>query len=400
MILGDVRHPEWSEVAGQVAAFVPDAQATGFDASAENAEGYMNQAGADATASVCATPAGVASIMYTSGTTGQPKGIMLSPANLAANTSAILEYLELGSDDCGVTVLPMQFAYGSSVMHTHLAAGARLLIEDSFAYPHAVLERMCSAGVTGFSGVPATYALMLARCDLARYELGRLRYLTQAGGAMPWASIERVRKLIPAANFFVMYGQTEATARITYLPPDRLDDKRGSVGVPVRGVEIAVIRADGGRAGTNETGEVVTRGPNVMLGYLGDVPGRDGPKRDGWLHTGDLGRIDEEGFLYLTGRSVDMIKSGAFRISPGEIEAEIASMPGVADVGVTSIDDELLGQAIKAVVVQAAGAQLNERLVKAHCRRHLAGHKVPKLVEFADSLPYTATGKLKRSKLA
>lgn len=217
---------------------------------------------------------------------------------------------------------------------------------------------------------------------------------------MPWANIGKLRNLLPAAQFFVMYGQTEATARLTYLPPERLDEKQGSVGVPVRGVEIRVFRADQTRASNNETGDVVARGPNVMLGYLGDVALSNATLQDGWLRTGDIGHLDDEGFLYLTGRSVEMIKSGAFRISPGEIEAEIASMPGVAEVGVTSVSDDLLGEAIKAVVVLAPGVSINERTVKAHCREKLGPHKVPKLVEFAHSLPYTASGKLRRSQLA
>jgi long-chain acyl-CoA synthetase len=216
---------------------------------------------------------------------------------------------------------------------------------------------------------------------------------------MPRANISRLRAQLPAARVFVMYGQTEATARLSYVPPERLDAKSGSVGIAIPGVELAVQRPDGVRANPSEIGEIVARGPNVMQGYLDDVEGSRAALRDGWLHTGDLGYFDDEGFLFVTGRAIEMIKVGAFRVSPQEVEEVIAAMPGVAEVGVTAVPDDLLGQAIKAVVVPRPGERLDGRSVKARCRKYLATYKVPKLVEFAAALPYTATGKLQRRHL-
>jgi acyl-CoA synthetase (AMP-forming)/AMP-acid ligase II len=174
----------------------------------------------------------------------------------------------------------------------------------------------------------------------------------------------------------------------------------GSVGVAIPGVELAVLRADGERTNPNEVGEIVARGPNVMQGYLDDAVGTRAALRNGWLYTGDMGHFDDDGFLFIDGRAIEMMKVGAFRVSPLEVEEVIASIPGVEEVGVTAVPDELLGHAIKAVVVLRAGERSDARSVKAHCRRHLATYKVPKFVEFAAKLPYSATGKVQRQRLA
>lgn len=342
----------------------------------------------------------LATIIYTSGTTGRPKGVMLSHGNLAANAAAIVSYLELTRADRGLCVLPFHFSYGASVLHTHLIAGAALSIEDNFAFPRLVLQRMQDECVTGFAGVPSTFALLLGRCDLRDFDLRSLRYMTQAGGAMPRPLIERLLMQAPDIRFFVMYGQTEATARLTYLPPQELDRRAGSVGVALPGVDIKVFDASGREAAPGARGEIRARGPNIMLGYWGDPAASAEALRDGWLHTGDLGRKDADGFLYIDGRASDMIKVGAFRVSPQEVEEVIAALPGVEEVGVAAIADEMLGHAIKAVIVPRAGAQLDIRAVKAHCRQQLASYKVPKVVEFAAALPRTSSGKVQRYKLA
>lgn len=211
-------------------------------------------------------PDALAAILYTSGTTGSPKGVALSHRNLAANTASILDYLQLGPDDSTVSVLPFYYAYGASVLHTHLAVGARVVLEDHLVYPHLVAEALQRERATGFSGVPSTFALLLDRGCLDRCDLSSLRYITQAGGAMAPALARRVRDAFPGARLFVMYGQTEASARLTCLAPERLDDKPGSVGQGIAGVEIRVRREDGRDAAPGEQGEVWARGDNVMTG--------------------------------------------------------------------------------------------------------------------------------------
>jgi acyl-CoA synthetase (AMP-forming)/AMP-acid ligase II len=211
--------------------------------------------------------------------------------------------------------------------------------------------------------------------------------------------IERLRTELPRVQLFIMYGQTEATARLTYLPPAQLSAKFGSVGVAVPGMEIDV-QLDGRSLAPGEVGEICARGSSIMQGYWNDATATHEVLRDGWLRTGDLGHRDADGFLFIDGRSVDMIKVGAFRVSPQEIEEVIAAVPGVEEVAVAAIPDELLGQSVKAVIVKRDGADLDERAVKAHCRQNLAAYKVPKLVEFVSVMPRTSSGKIQRFKLA
>lgn len=338
-------------------------------------------------------------LLYTSGTTGDPKGVLLSHGNLASNTAAIVQYLRLGATDVSVVVLPFFYSYGNSLLHTHVAAGATLVLEPNLVYPHKVVEAMVEHRATGLAGVPSTFGLLLSRVRLADYDLSALRYLTQAGGAMPVQLSRQLRAALPQAQLYQMYGQTEATARISYLPPEYLDDKPASVGVPLPGVAISVRREDGSRAAPMESGEVWVRGPNVMLGYWRNEAATAAVRDGDWLRTGDVGHLDADGYLYLAGRRSDMIKTGAHRVNPRDIEEVISELPGVAEVAVVPAPDGLLGEVIRAVVVLQAGAALDEMRVKAWCRERLAAYKVPKQVEFSDGLPRTASGKIRRQAL-
>lgn len=340
-----------------------------------------------------------ACIFFTSGTTGQPKAVTLSHGNLDSNTRAIVEYLGLTSDDSVVNVLPLHYAYGSSVLHTHLRVGARVILERGLVYPHTVVELLARERATGFSGVPSTFALLLSRVSLADHDLSALRYVTQAGGHMSPADAQRLQSALPATDIIIMYGQTEATARLTWLPPNRLGDKAGSVGIPIPGVSIQIRDEAEEPIPAGAVGNIWVRGPNVMLGYWRDEVASRRVKREDWLNTGDMGRLDNEGFLYVTGRRSDMIKAGAHRIHPQEIEEVIAEMPGVQEAAVTGIDDYFLGQAVKAFVVVAEGARLTEMQVQAHCRHRMADYKTPKAVELVERLPRTASGKICRSAL-
>jgi acyl-CoA synthetase (AMP-forming)/AMP-acid ligase II len=338
-------------------------------------------------------------MIYTSGTTSRPKGVLLSNGNLLANARTIAAYLNITTTDKVLCGLPFHFSYGSSVLNSNLIAGAQLLLEDNFAFPQQTLRRMQEESITGFPGVPSTFALLLGRCQLSDFDLSRLRYITQAGGSMPRAQIEKLRQLLPHTQVFIMYGQTEATARLSYLSPRELERKLGSVGKPLAGVDIEV-RADGRVLPAGEVGEICARGPNVMLGYWREPELSSQALQEGWLYTGDLGHFDDEGFLYIDGRAVEMIKVGAFRVSPQEVEEVLATFPGVQEVAVTGIADPVLGQSIKAVLVLREGIAADLMGVKAHCRQHLANYKVPKVVEFAAVLPRTASGKVQRFKLA
>ncbi|HTU66391.1 MAG TPA: AMP-binding protein [Steroidobacteraceae bacterium] len=342
----------------------------------------------------------VALILYTSGTTGKAKGVTLTQRNLAANVDSILAYLKISATDRMVNALPFYYSFGNSVLHTHLAAGATIILEQNLVYPHKVVETLARERATGFAGVPSTFALLTARVDLSKYELDSLRTVQQAGGGLPVAVLTKFIAQLPDVDFFVMYGQTEATARITYLPPHRLVDKRGSAGIPVPGVELEIRREDGSIAAPREIGSIWVRGDNVMRGYWNDPELTATVLRDGWLNTLDQGFVDDDGFLHIDGRRSDIIKTGAHRVQPQDIEATITQLDAVEDVGVVGADDDLLGQVIRAVIVLKEGAELSEMQVKAHCRDRLAAYKVPKFVEFSAELPRTATGKLQRFRLA
>lgn len=341
----------------------------------------------------------LASLMYTSGTTGDPKAIMLSHGNLLSNVRAIVEYLGLRSSDRALQVLPFYYSYGNSVLHTHLAVGASLVLENSLLYPHRVLQRLAEARCTGLPGVASMFALFMDRAGFDNYDLSALRYLTQAGGPMPVARLEQLRRALPQARLFVMYGQTEATARLSYLPPERLDDKLGSVGVPIPGTEIQIHDPAGRALPPGRVGEICARGGHIMLGYWRNAEATARVLRDGWLRTGDQGYLDAEGYLYITGRISDLIKSGAHRISPREIEEVLAELEGVAEAAVVGTPDPVLGQAITACIVVKPGSQLDERRVMAHCRARLAAYKLPKRIEFVAALPKTQTGKVQRHRL-
>ncbi len=341
-------------------------------------------------------PDAPALILYTSGTTGRPKGVTLSHRNLSANTSSILEYLRLGPDDSTVTVLPFHYSYGNSVLHTHLVAGACVTIERNLTYPHRFIELLASSRATGLAGVPSTFALLVSRVRLPDYDLSHLRYVTQAGGPMAPALQTRLTQALPHAQLFIMYGQTEATARLTYLPPERRQQKPGSVGIPLNGVELVVRREDGTEATPGQSGAIWARGANVMLGYWDDPEATARVLVNGWLHTGDTGHFDDEGYLYIDGRRSDIIKTGAHRVQPEDVEAAIAELDAVEEVAVVGCDDEILGEVIKAVVVRRHGMALDAMRILAHCRERLAAYKIPKIVQFAACLPRTQSGKLQR----
>ena len=340
----------------------------------------------------------LASIIYTSGTTGAPKGVMLSQANLACNVAAIIDYLHLDSSDSILNVLPFTYSYGNSVLHTHLGCGARIVLQNSVAFPRQTLELMETERVTGFSGVPSTFAFLLNRTEPDNYDLGTLRYVTQAGGPMPRTLIDRLCSVLPGTHVYIMYGQTEATARLSYLPPDDLQSHLGSVGKPLDGVTLEIRRSDGVIAPPDELGEIWAQGPNVMLGYWRDETATAGVLVGGWLRTGDIGHKDEDGYLYIDGRVTDMIKTGAHRVSPADVEEAIAELDGVDEVAVAGVDDELLGQAIHAWVVRGR-MSLTERDVLNHCRQNLALYKLPKKISFLERLPKTASGKVQRHRL-
>lgn len=338
----------------------------------------------------------LAAIFYTSGSTGQPKGVMLSHLNLVSNTIATNEYLELTHDDSIMVVLPFYYIYGNSLLLTHIAAGGRLVVDNRFMYPEVILDTMQSEKVTGFSGVPSNFTIMLGKSTLTEREFPHLRYFTQAGGGM---APETTRKLIDAfgdKQIYIMYGQTEAAPRVTWLPPDRLNEKLGSIGIPLNGMTVDIQAPNGNPLPPNETGELVVRGPNVMLGYWNQPDEQSRVLKDGALFTGDLGYKDDDGYIWIVGRSKEIIKSGGNRVSAKEVEEVLLTSDAILEAAVIGLPDDLLGEAITAVVTLKPGIEFSDKQLRKHCQAHLPMHKIPQRIVFLDTLPKQKTGKVNK----
>jgi long-chain acyl-CoA synthetase len=319
----------------------------------------------------------LAAIIYTSGSTGEPRGVMLTHRNLVSNAQSIVSYLDLSADDRVMCVLPLYYVYGLSLLHTHLAVGGSVVIDNRFAFPNVVLRAMQEHAVTGFAGVPSTFSLLLHRSELEATPLPSLRYVTQAGGSMPVRRIEEWLARGPKAPFYVMYGATEASARLAYLDPARLADKAGSIGKAIPNVEIVVVKEDGTAASPHEIGELVARGSNIARGYWNN-PDETREKFSALgYHTGDLGYADDEGFLFLVGRRHDMLKVGAHRVGAKEIEDALYEFPGIHEVAVVGVPHELLGEIPVAFVSFREGDAAEVEPLRDFCRARLPGHKVP-----------------------
>ncbi len=341
----------------------------------------------------------LAQIIYTSGTTGRPKGVMLRHRNLVANTRSTVAYLGLSQQDTVMAVLPFFYSYGNSILLTHIAVGGTLVVNQSFLYPNVILEQMVAEGVTGFSGVPSSFAILLNRSGVRDYSFPALRYLTQAGAAMAPALAHQLQQVFPGVAIYIMYGQTEAAPRLSYLDPKRIFDKAGSIGTAIPGVQLEICRPDGSRAEDGEIGEIVASGDNIMAGYWRRPEETAAALRDGRLWTGDLARRDEEGFLFIEGRKSALIKSGSHRISPKEIEDTIMELPGVHETAVIGLPDAILGEKIVAAISLQQGSDLAPKTVIGHCRRLLPPFKVPHEVVFVDELPKSPTGKIQSAEL-
>jgi amino acid adenylation domain-containing protein len=341
----------------------------------------------DAPSTVRAIDRDLAAIIYTSGSTGDPKGVMLTHRNLVANARSIVSYLELTSADRVMCVLPFHYVYGLSLLHTHVSVGGSLVIDTRFVFPNVVLAAMSEHAVTGFAGVPSTFALLLHRSNIDAMQFPSLRYVTQAGGGMPPPRVAEWLARGPQVPFYVMYGATEAGARLAYLPPGRLQEKLGSIGVAIPNVEILVVDESGGPVPPGEVGELVARGSNISCGYWND-PVQTGERFSALgYHTGDLGYVDADGYLFLVGRLHDMIKVGANRVGAKEIEDVINEHAAVHEAAVIGTPNDLLGEVPVAFVALRGNLPDAARELKAFCASRLPGYKVPARIEFVAALP-------------
>ena len=339
----------------------------------------------------------LASIVYTSGSTGKPKGVALTHLSMVSNTHSIVEYLKLTTDDRIMVVLPFYYIYGKSLLNTHFLVGGSLVIDNRFAFPKLVLETMHKTEVTGFSGVPSTFLILLNKSPVRKYTFESLRYVTQAGGAMAPSVQKEVAKVFAPAKLFIMYGTTEAAPRLSYLDPSLLTEKCGSIGKAIPNVNLLVADEHGQSLPPNQTGDIVARGSNIMSGYWKDPVGTREVLRNGYYYTGDLGRTDEDGYIYVVGRSKDIIKTGGFRVSSKEIEEALLEIDKVHDAAVIAVADDTLGEAIKAFIVPRENQDITEEAIRREMKGKLPTFKLPKYIEIRESLPKNESGKILKS---
>jgi len=343
----------------------------------------------------------LACLIYTSGTTGEPKGVMCDHSNVVFVTQAIVGYLKNAAEDIILNVLPLASSYGLYQLMAAVLVGSTLVLEQSFAFPAEILQAMVRERVTGFAGVPTIYSILLGM-DLRSFDLSSLRYLTNAAAGLPVEHVKRLRQVFPKVELFLMHGLTEV-ARTMYLPPDQTEVRPGSSGLALPGTELWVEDETGHRLG--QVGELVVRGRHVMRGYWGD-PGRTAERfRPGPLpgerlcYSGDLFRIDEEGFFYFVSRKDDIIKCRGEKVAPREVENVLYGIPGVQDAAVIGVADPLLGQAVKAFIV-SPGTTLTAADVIAYCRPRLEEVMIPQQIEFRSELPKTDNGKIRKRDLS
>jgi long-chain acyl-CoA synthetase len=345
------------------------------------------------------TPHELAAIFYTSGSTGASKGVMLSHLNLVSNTLATVAYLELTPDDSIMVILPFYYIYGNSLLLTHVAVGGRCVIDNRFMYPEVILDTMESEHVTGFSGVPSNFMILLNKSSFATRKLASLRYFTQAGGAMAPEVTRRLMNAFSHKQIFIMYGQTEASPRVSWLPPHRLEEKLGSAGIAVPGATVTIRDEEGNPLPPHQVGELVVEGDLVMMGYWNQPEESKAVLKDDRLFTGDLAKLDDDGFIFIVGRKKEIIKTGGNRVSAKEVEECLLAHEKIAEASIIGVKDDILGEAIRAVIVLKPGQDADAREIQNYCKRKLADFKVPKQVRFAPELPKYQSGKVNKMAL-
>lgn len=343
----------------------------------------------------------LASIMFTSGSTGTAKGVMVTHRNIECNSRDIIQYLGLTSADRVMVVLPFHYCFGASLLHTHLLAGGSVVLNNQFMYPESVLDDLEKWECTGLAGVPSTYQILLRKTSFRQRHLPALRWFQQAGGKLPNPFIREILDSFSAARFFLMYGQTEATARLSYLPPERLADKLGSIGKGLPSTRLDVLQSDGRpvRRGSDEIGEIVASGDNITKGYWQDETETAKFFRNGKLYTGDLARVDSDGFIFVQDRARDFIKTGGKRVGAKEVEDVICELTEIIEAAVIGVPHETMGEMVKAYLVIQSGTALGAEDVRRHVAGRLETYKVPERIEFISHLPKNSAGKVLKPKL-
>ncbi|MHB9029179.1 MAG: class I adenylate-forming enzyme family protein [Candidatus Latescibacterota bacterium] len=343
----------------------------------------------------------LASLIFTSGSRGAPKGIMLTHLNMISAAQSIISYIGNREDDIILDVLPLSFDYGLYQALMAFAFGGTVVIEPSFAYPVRILKLLEEEAVTGFPVLPTICALLEKLRLFRESRFPGIRYVTNTGAALPPGSIRALRRSFPEARIFSMYGLSECK-RVSYLPPGEIDARPLSVGKAMPNCEIWLEDESGSRLPNGAAGELMVRGANVALGYWrmpeeteaafrpGSLPG------ERVLHTGDLFRTDDEGYLYFLGRKDDMLKCRGQKVYPREIEDAALGMPGILEAVAVGFPDDILGHAIRLYLVFEDGMARKSDEIKKYLISRLEDYKVPGMIDVCSELPRNTSGKADR----
>jgi acyl-CoA synthetase (AMP-forming)/AMP-acid ligase II len=340
-------------------------------------------------------PDDLAALMPTSGSTGIPRLVMVSHRNLISNTEAIVRSQNLGTDERAMLVMPVSYCFGASIMHSHFYQGGSVVFDSRFMFPDKVLRAINQYSCTTFAGVPTAYNMLLRRSGIRTIAMPTLRRFLQAGGGLAPQSVLEMTQTIPSAAFYVMYGQTEATARIACLPPERLKDKLGSAGLPLDNLVVQIRDDNGHDLQVGQAGEIWVQGPSICQGYLDDPEESSRKFVNGWLRTEDMGSRDEDGYLWIKGRRGDFLKIRGVRISYSEVEAKVGSIPGVFECAAGSVPHVEAGEALTLFIVPEPGAEA----VCERVRRSLPPHWTCESVSLIKEIPKTSNGKIARAQL-
>jgi len=334
----------------------------------------------------------LAAIMFTSGSTATPRGVMVSHGNILANSQGIINSLAIGPEDRIMAVLPFYYCFGTSLLHTHLLAGASVVIDNRFLFPEKVLLNMIETRCTSLAGVPSTYQILLRRSNLKKMEFPHLKKLQQAGGKLAQLFIDEVEETLPQAQLFVMYGQTEATARLSCVSPEVRHAHPGTIGKGLDNVQLQVIGESGQPVNPGEVGEIIASGPNITLGYWQNEEASQRVFGNSRLKTGDLATVDSDGFIIITDRARDFLKCGGKRVSCRQIEETLLHFAGMTETAVVGVPDMVLGEAVHLFAVHPDGADCEAELRK-FCEKELDRTLLPKAIEFLEGLPRNSSGK-------
>jgi long-chain acyl-CoA synthetase len=332
-------------------------------------------------------------MFYTSGTTGRPKGVLLSHGAEIFTARMVADHFQLRPTDVSLIASPLSFIYPLAIdALASLTAGATIILLERF-HPEHVLRAIERTRATIFMGVPTMYTMMLEWADGRDIDIASLRFCISAGQYLTWSVANRFKARFGVA-IYDLWGQTEGTPITSYCPSLEPEGRPGSCGRALPGCGVRIIDTDGRDVGAEIVGEVLLTGPNQMLCYYRNPAATAATVRDGWIHTGDLGRLDADGYLYLVGRQRDLIIRGGANIYPSEVEEAVYGHAAVLECAVIGVPDERYGERVKAFVVVRAGMALAETDLLAHCRRRLADYKLPAVVAFVDDLPKGPTGKI------